>query len=68
MSGQCSLKASGCGSAISVTSRVSFDSSTGELKADQNVEAGYEEDVCIECDLGATNSKNSFKIKQIPDC
>jgi hypothetical protein len=44
----CSLKASGCSGSYDDGNLV-ITSSTGEITAAQNIDAGYEDTVCIEC-------------------
>ena len=49
---QCNLKTKDC-SQMYVGSKITIVPSTGEIKALQNVEAGWEEEVCVECTAGA---------------
>jgi len=44
----CAIKVSGCGSAYTGTNLV-INASTGKLEAKQNVQAGYDDTVCISC-------------------
>ena len=64
----CTLKVSGCGSAYS-TGNLAI-SSVGVVTAKQNVDAGYEDTVCISCSNshGSTVEHDSWKVTQAPNC
>jgi hypothetical protein len=64
----CSLKVAGCGGAYS-TGNLEIDNS-GEITAKQNVDAGYEDTVCIECSNGHDSSvtHDNWKVTQAPNC
>ena len=48
----CSLKISGCGSSYTA-GNLEINSSTGQIKVKKNVDAGYEDTVCIQCTIGS---------------
>jgi len=59
----CSLKVEGCGSAYSAGNLV-IDASTGAVTAKQNIDAGYEDIVCISCSNAhsSTITHDSWKV------
>jgi hypothetical protein len=62
----CILKVSpGCGSNYDMsTSNLAITTSTGAITAAQNIDAGYEETVCIECSNpgGSSITYNTWKV------
>ena len=59
----CSLKESGCGSAYGL-GNIEITSATGEIKAKQNIDIGYEDTVCISCQnsAGSTITYDGWKV------
>jgi len=65
----CSLKVAGCGSNYVGTNLV-IDATTGEVTAKKNVDAGYDDTVCVSC-LNAHASVINFdnwKVEQTRNC
>jgi len=62
------LKVSGCGSAY--TAGNLFISAAGAITAKQNVDAGYEDTVCISCSNahGSTITHDNWKVTQSKNC
>jgi len=65
----CSVKPVGCG-AGSYTGKATMTASTFALNMRQDVDAGYDETLCIECQnaAGATVQHDNWEIKQIRNC
>ena len=64
----CVIKASGCSGTYSAGNLV-INASTGKLEAKQNVDAGYDDTVCIKCSNTLfTFEQDSLNVKQLPNC
>jgi hypothetical protein len=64
----CTLKVSGCGSAYTAANL--FISSAGVITGKQNVDAGYEDTVCVSCSNahGSTIEHDNWKVTQSKNC
>jgi len=65
----CALYASGCSTAYT-TGNLVIDSTTGEITAKQNVDAGYTDTVCVKCENTATSSVSfdTWVVQQKANC
>jgi hypothetical protein len=65
----CEIKASGCSGAYGA-GNLAITANTGVVTAKQNVDAGFEDIVCIKCSnaAGSTTTFDNWKVVQKPNC